>query len=104
MIAHKLHLEKYLSWSVWDNESRRRAASALAGISNFEFCVVFTSIVKSVFYLRGPTKKIQGRNLDLYNVVGQVMVAGDYLAFGWSDKRKTFLHVALNMHQKFWIL
>ena len=62
VIAHKLHLEKYLSWSDWDNESRRRAASTLAGISNFQFCVVFTTVVKLLFYLQGPTKKIQGRS------------------------------------------
>ena len=71
VIAHKLHVKKYLNWSDWDNESRRRAASALAGIS----------IVKSLLYLRGPPKKIQGRSLDLYNVVGQVMVARDDLLF-----------------------
>ena len=46
--------EKYLNWLDWDNESRRRAASALARISNFEFCVVFTTIVKSLFYLQSP--------------------------------------------------
>ena len=40
VIVHKLHLEKHLIWSDRDNESRRRAASALAGISNFQFCVV----------------------------------------------------------------
>ena len=46
--------EKYLNWPDWDNESRRRAASALARISNFEFCVVFTTIVKSPFYFQSP--------------------------------------------------
>ena len=90
MIAHKLHLEKYLNWSNWDNESRRRAASALPGISNFEFCVVFTTIVKSLFYLRGPTKKIQGSSSDLYNVVGQVMVTRDDLVFLRSDREFFF--------------
>ena len=38
----------------WDNESRRRAANFLARISNFEFCVVFTTIVKSPFYFQSP--------------------------------------------------
>ena len=88
VIAYKLHLEKYLNWSDSDNESRRRAASALAGISNFEFCVAFGTIVKSLFYLRDPTKKIQGRSLDLYNVVEQVMVARDNLVFARSDEEK----------------
>ena len=80
VIAHKLHVKKYLNWSDWDNESRRRAASALAGIS----------IVKSLLYLRGPPKKIQGRSLDLYNVVGQVMVARDDLLFARSEEGKKF--------------
>ena len=46
--------EKYLNWPDWVNESRRRAASALARILNFEFCVVFTTIVKLPFYLQSP--------------------------------------------------
>ena len=80
VIAHKLHLEKYSTWSNWDSETRRRASSALAGMSNFELCVVWTTIVRSLFYLRGPTKKIQGRSLDLYDVVGQVKIAREDLA------------------------
>ena len=79
-----------MNWSDWDNESRRRATSALAGISNFEFCVVFTTIVKSLFYLRGPSKKIQGRSLNLYNVVGQLIVTCDDLDFARSDEGKKF--------------
>ena len=90
VIAHKLHLEKYLNWSDWDNEFKRRAASALVGISNFEFCVVFTTIIKSLFYLWGPTKKIQGRSLDLCKVVGQVMVICNDLVFAQSDEGKKF--------------
>ena len=81
VIARKLHLDKYLNCSEWDNESRRIAASALAGILNCKFCVAFTTIIKSLFYLQGPTKKIQGRSLDLYNVVGLVMVAPNNLVF-----------------------
>ena len=46
--------EKYLNWPDWDDESRKRAASALTRISNFELCVVFTAIVKSPFYLESP--------------------------------------------------
>ena len=95
VIAHKLHLEKYLNWSDSDNESTRRAASALAGISNFEFCVAFSTIVKSLFYLRDPTKKIQGRSLDLYNVVEQVMVARDNLVFAGSDEEKKIFFCTL---------
>ena len=39
VIANKLHLDRYPEWNDWDNESRRRASSALAGIANFEFCI-----------------------------------------------------------------
>ena len=39
--------------------------------------------------MRRPTKKIQGRSLDLYNVVVQVMVARDDLVFARSDEGKT---------------
>ena len=70
-------------------EYSRNIACRLEGISNFEFCVIFTTIVKSLSYLRGPTKKIQGRGLDLY-VVGQVMVARDDLVFARSDEGKMF--------------
>lgn len=90
VIAHKLHLEKYPTWRKWDTESRRRASGLLSGISNFEFCVVWTTMVKSLFYLRGPTKKIQGRSLDLYDVVGQVKIAREDLAFVRSDGAKIF--------------
>ena len=38
--------------------------------------------------MRGPTKKIQGRSLDLYNVVEQVMVARNNLVFARSDEEK----------------
>ena len=113
VIAHKLHLEKYLNWSDWDNESRRRVTSSiLAGISNFEFCVIFTTIVKSLFYLRGPTKKIQGRSLDLWIMDlwfrFRFMVAYDdqklknYLH--GVMREKSFLHIVSNMHQTFLVL
>ena len=46
--------EKYLNMPDWDNESRRRVVNFLARISNFEFCVVFTTIVKSTFYFQSP--------------------------------------------------
>ena len=98
--AIKEVFEKYLNWFDWDNESRSRAASALARISNFQFCVAFTTIVKSPFYLRGPTKKIQGRSLDLYNAVEQVMVPRDDLFLHGVMREKSFLHVVSNMHQK----
>ena len=41
--------------------------------------------------MRGPAKKIQGRSLDLRNVVGQVVVARDDLVFAPSDEGKKLL-------------
>ena len=43
-IVHKSYLERYSTLSDWDNESKMRASSALAGISNFEFSVIFTTV------------------------------------------------------------
>ena len=90
VISHKLHLEKYPNWRQWDTESRRTASALLAGIATFEFCIVWTTVVRSLFYLRGPTKKIQGRSLDLLDVVGQVEVAREDLAFIRNDGAKEY--------------
>ena len=39
---------------------------------------IWTTVVKALTYLRGPSKKIQGESLDLYDVVGQIkVVQGD---------------------------
>ena len=43
--------------------------------------MAWTIVVRSLFYLRGLTRKIQGRNLDLLDFVGQVEVAHEDLAF-----------------------
>ena len=53
----------------------------LAGVATLEFCMAWTIVVRSLFYLRGLTRKIQGRNLDLLDFVGQVEVAHEDLAF-----------------------
>ena len=81
VIAHKLHLAKYPNWGTWDSESRSRASSLLSGFANFHFFIVWTTIVKAISYLRGPTEKIQGRSLDLYDVVSQVQQARDDLEY-----------------------
>ena len=47
----------------------------LSGLTNFQLCTVWTTIVRALSYLRGPTEKIQGRSLDLYDVVSQVQLA-----------------------------
>ena len=78
MIAHKFHLEKYPAWENWDQESRARASGLLGALSTLQFCVVWTTVGKALTYLRGPSKKIQGESLDLYDAVGQIkVVQGD---------------------------
>ena len=81
VISHKLHLKKYPNWRQWDTESKRTTSALLAGIATFEFCIVWTTVVRSLFYLRGSTKKIQEQSLDLLDVLGQVEVAREDLAF-----------------------
>ena len=44
-----------------------------------------------MFYLAGPTKKIQGRSLDLLDVVGQVEVTREDLAFIVNDGAKHYI-------------
>ena len=67
--ALKLHLEKYLEWSKFDQESRYHANRVLGSLSNFRFLIVWTIMVKALSYIKGPIKKIQGRILDQYEVV-----------------------------------
>ena len=81
VISHKLHLQKYANWCQWDTKSRRMASALLVGIATFAFCIVWTTVVRLLFYLGGPTKNIQGQNLDLLDVVGKVEVARENLAF-----------------------
>ena len=90
VISHKLHLEKYPNWRQWDTESRRTASASLAGIGTFAFCIVCTTVVRSLFYLRGLTKQIQGPSLDLLDVVGQVEVAREDIAFIRNDGAKDY--------------
>ena len=66
--AHRLHLEKYSTWSDWYNKFSGKASTALACIPNFDFLGLVLLPLKSLFYLRGPTKKIQ-RSLVLFKVV-----------------------------------
>ena len=51
------------------------ASVLVAGIVIFEFCIVLTRVAKSLFYLCGPTKNIEGQSIDLVDVVGQAEVA-----------------------------
>ena len=68
-MALKLNLEKYPEWSKFDQESQSRANWALGSLRNFRFLIVWTIMVKALSYIKGPIKKIQGRSLDLYEVV-----------------------------------
>ena len=64
-----------------DTESRRMASALLAGNATFVVCIVWTTVLRSSFYLHGPTKKIQGRSLDLLDILGQVEVTRGDLHF-----------------------
>ena len=44
----------------------------LGAMASFQFIITFVLTVKISTFLRGATEKIQGRSLDLYNVVNQV--------------------------------
>ena len=81
VISYKLHLEKYPNWYRLDTESRRMASALLVGNATFVFCFVWTTVFRSSFYLHGPTKKVQGRSLDLLDILGQVEVTGGDLPF-----------------------
>ena len=61
--------EKYCLHSVW-RYYRRFLFSGT--ITSFQFIITFVLTVKILTLLRGITEKIQGRSLDLYNVVNQV--------------------------------
>ena len=41
-------------------------------MTSFQFIITFVLTVKILTFLRGMTEKIQGRSLDLYDVVNQV--------------------------------
>ena len=69
VMALKLHLEKYPEWSKFDQESRSRANRVLSSLRNFRFLIVWTIMVKALSYTKGPIKKMQGRSLDIYEVV-----------------------------------
>ena len=88
IISHELHLEKYPNWRQWGTDSRRLASALLAGIAAFEFCIVWTTVVRSLFYSRGPTKV--SWSLNLLDVVGQVEVARKDLTFIWNDGAKEY--------------
>ena len=74
-----MHLAKYPNWGTLDSESRSRASSLLSGLANVQFFIVWTTIVRTLCYLRGPTEKIQGRSLHMCDVVSQVQPARDDL-------------------------
>ena len=61
----------------------------LAGISIFELCIVWSTVVRLLFYLRGSAKKIQGQSLDFLDTVRQIEVAREDLAFIRNDGAKS---------------
>ena len=62
----------------------------LAGIATFEFALFGQQFVRSLFYLRGSNKKIQGRSLDLLHVVEQLEVAREDLTFRQNNGAKEY--------------
>ena len=104
VISNKPHLEKYPNWRQWDTESRRAGSALVAGIAkHLSFLIDWTTVVRSLFYLRGPTKKVQARSLDLLDVVRQVEIACEDLVFSFSFETtapKSIFHVALSTHWK----
>ena len=69
VMALKLHLEKYPEWSKFDQEIQSRANRVLGSLCNFRFLIGWTIIVKALSYIKRVVKRIQGRSLDLYEVV-----------------------------------
>ena len=51
-----------------DQKCRSRA-SVLDSLLNFLFLIVWTVMLKALSYIKAPLKKIQGRSMDLYQVV-----------------------------------
>ena len=90
-----MHLGKYPTWKEWDPDSRARANHLLSSMGSFDFVIVLTLIVKILDFLKGPTKKIQGRSLDLYDVVGVVRSARADLMFERNDENYVFYALLL---------
>ena len=61
--------EKYCLHSAFRNY---RWVSFLGTMTPFQFTITFVLTVKILTFLREITEKIQGRSLDLYDVVNQV--------------------------------
>ena len=68
----------------------------LAGISIFEFCIVWSTVVRLLFYLRGSAKKIQRQSLDFLDTVRQIEVAREDLAFIRNDGAKEYFLATLS--------
>ena len=64
VISHKPYLKKYPDLREWSTESWRTISALLECITTFEFCIVWVRVVRSLFYFRSPTRKIQGRSLN----------------------------------------
>ena len=96
VISNILHLEKYPNQHQWVTESRRMASALLAGIRKFSFCIVWATIVRSLFYLRDSTKKIQGY-ISIQD--WQKSLAKVLLSFETTVPRSIFL-VALSTQRK----
>ena len=71
----------------------------LSSMGSFDFVIVLTLIVKILDFVKGPTKIIQGRSLDLYDVVGVVRSARADLMFERNGEYYVFLRAASHTQQ-----
>ena len=69
------HIDEYPDWTQWDQESRTRASTLIVSMGNFQLIITLTIMVNILDIIKRPTIKIQGRSLDLYDVVKQVEAA-----------------------------
>ena len=79
VIALGFHIDEYPDWTLWDQESRTCASTLIVSMGNFQFIITFAIMVNILDIIKGPTIKIQGSCLDLYDVVKQVAAAKLYL-------------------------
>ena len=75
VIALGFHIDEYPDWTQWDQECCTRVSTLIASMGNFQLILTLTIMVNILDIIKGPTIKIQGRFLDLYDVVKQVEAA-----------------------------
>ena len=95
------HIDEYPDWTQWDQESRTRASTLIASMGNFQLIITLTIMVNILDIIKGPTIKIQGRSLDLYDVVKQVEAAKLHLKCKRHDPTPCPNHAMYNRSFKY---